>query len=103
MNSKMNGNEESGSYKRIRIITGLAIEHTVGPPHGDNPEIQDGNQVLTEEDIAGVITSEQSLVLAKMMGDLLEAFRKRYPLAKVEGKLIPVHGVTGHLDMGGRE
>ena len=86
---------------RIRVTTGLAIDYTVGPPHGDNPQIQDGNQVLTEEDIASVITSEECLVLSKMMQDCFLKFRDLYPSSRASAQLIPVNGITDPVSIGG--
>lgn len=78
--------------RRIRLITGLAVEYTVGPPHDDDLQVIDGNQIATEHDIARAIVSEECMVLSKLMEDAALAFAKRYPNSRASAHIIPING-----------
>lgn len=92
----MNGSGRENHKKepqRIRIITGLAVEYTVGPPYMEDTPIVDGTQHVTADDIAAAITSEESMILAQMMASTFSDFCRRFPDSRPAAQIIPVNGI----------
>ena len=97
--------KKEGAPKRIRFVTVLGVEYTVGPPHGDSMPTEDGRQLVSEHDIADAITSEECMILTKMMQDVFIKFREKYPNTRAAAMLYPAHGVPGvdAIDLGGND
>ena len=99
MSSNENENKTNASEpRRIRVITGLAVEYTVGDESSNDAEVIDGNQQVTEDEIRSVCKSEQMSVLCVLMEQAFIQFAKMYPSACANAKIIPINGLP-EVDM----